>query len=302
MHSTRAITIGLVALGLAAGTAGAEEFRVEKRVAVPAGETFHAVSEGGGIEVRGGDGSEAVVLVTSKDDDFAKHFNVRFEEGPGKYGVFVERKERGILRWIGSWHGGSRIVVELPHGVVADLDSSGGGIEVSDVRASVKAESSGGGVRLTDVGGDVDVESSGGGVRVEGIGGSARLESSGGGVFAGGVLGDIHAESSGGGVTIEGAGGAVQAESSGGPVRVGFARGNARGGSVSSSGGGVTVRVDPEVGLDLEASASGGRVHCDLEVAVRGTIGKSSLHGRLNGGGARLSISSSGGGVRIEGL
>lgn len=112
----------------------------------------------------------------------------------------------------------------------------------------------------------------------------------------------MRAESSGGGVTIRGAGGRVAASSSGGPVAVSFAAGNARGGDIDSSGGGVEVRIDPAVGLDLDAATSGGSVACDLPLTVQGKMSRHSLRGVLHGGGERLHVRSSGGGIRIVAL
>src|ERR1700687_5008247 len=75
--------------------------------------------------------------------------------------------------------------------------------------------------------------------------------------------------------------------------------GMAPGGDTGSSGGGVEVRVDPAVGLDVDAATSGGSVSCDLPVTVQGKISRHSLRGVLHGGGERLHVRSSGGGIRI---
>ena len=56
-----------------------------------------------------------------------------------------------------------------------------------------------------------------------------------------------------------------------GSVTVYFARGNSRGGSLSTSGGRVTAYVDPEAALDIDASSSGGDVTVDLPVNISGT-------------------------------
>jgi hypothetical protein len=58
---------------------------------------------------------------------------------------------------------------------------------------------------------------------------------------------------------------------------------------------------DPTVALDLDARSSGGGVSCDLPVTARGKMRRDSLEGKLNGGGAVLELSSSGGGESIEG-
>ncbi|PYU89984.1 MAG: hypothetical protein DMG25_17920, partial [Acidobacteria bacterium] len=83
-------------------------------------------------------------------------------------------------------------------------------------------------------------------------------------------------------------------------VEVAFAKGNARGGEVGTSGGGVRVALDPSVNLNLEASTSSGSVSTDLPMVVTGTISTSHLSGKIGSGGETLRVHSDGGPVRIE--
>jgi DUF4097 and DUF4098 domain-containing protein YvlB len=115
------------------------------------------------------------------------------------------------------------------------------------------------------------------------------------------VTGDVAADTSGGGIDVSEAGGKVTADTSGGPIAVRFAAGNAKGGSLESSGGGITITVDPAAKLTLDAESSGGSVSCDLPVTVVGERERSELRGDLNGGGALLRARTSGGGIRISG-
>lgn len=262
----------------------AEDYRLEKQLPLAAGGSLSVRSEAGGIQVRGAaDVTEAAVTVTSDRSDFAEKYTVRVEAArPDRIEVVVERKSRGLSSWFGDgWSSKTRIEVVVPKFAAVEADSSGGGIEISDVDGAVRAESSGGSVSVMN------------------LGGAATLSSSGGSISAESVAGDVDASSSGGGVKILEAGGVVVAESSGGSVSVGFGAGNGRGGRLESSGGGVKARVDPTVGLEIDASSSGGSVDCDLPVTVRGKVGRDNLHGKLNGGGALLKLSSSGGGVTL---
>ena len=234
------------------------------------------------MTVRGGDGSAATVVVTSNRDDFAQIYNVRFETpSPDRIEVVIERKSRGAMAWFSGGNNRTEIAVTLPRSASAKIDSSGGGIDIADLDGKVAAESSGGGVTVTN------------------LGGPAELSSSGGSIHGDNIAGDIEASSSGGGVKIREAHGAVVAESSGGAVSVHFAAGNAKGGSLSSSGGGVAATLDPTVALEIDASSSGGSVDCDLPLTVRGKIRRDDIHGTLNGGGALLKLRSSGGGIDI---
>jgi hypothetical protein len=276
----------LAVLALAATlplSTAAGAFELEKRLPLSPSGTAALRTEVSGISVLGIEAGEAVVRIRSNRDDFAEKFDVRFEaKGADRVELVVERKTKGPLGWFGDgFNSRTEIEVTLPRGASAEVESSGGGIEVRDL------------------GGNVRAESSGGGVDVEKLGGDATLSSSGGAIHAERVAGDIDASSSGGGVRIDEAGGAVTAGSSGGSVSVAFAAGNARGGSLDSSGGGVSAQVDPGVGLEIDAAASGGSVDCDLPVTVRGRMSRDSIHGQLNGGGSVLKLRSSGGGVAI---
>lgn len=66
-----------------------------------------------------------------------------------------------------------------------------------------------------------------------------------------------------------------------------------------TSGGGITVYLADGIGVDLDASSSGGRVDSDFAVDAE-TKTKSTLVGRINGGGPQLHLRNSGGGVQIE--
>ncbi len=303
----------------AVGSASGEPFRLEKKFDMAAGDRFVLSSAVGEVALRGVEGRQASILVTSDRGDLGERFDFRFEQAGGQLKMVVEPREKGLLSWFKQFRGNVHIAVEVPRATPVDIGTSGGGIDLSSLDATVKANSSGGGIKVAEVHGDVGLsssgggvevrvvqgavrlESSGGGVRAESIGGSVYAESSGGGITLKAVSGDVNASSSGGGVEIQEAGGRVKASSSGGPVRVLFAAGNAKGGDLDSSGGGIVATLDPAAGIDVDASTSSGSVHCDLPVTVQGRISSDSLHGKVHGGGALLHVRSSGGGITING-
>jgi hypothetical protein len=303
-------------VAFSAGPLSAQGFRLEKQFDLAAGSRFELRSELGSVTVRGVAGQRASILVTSDRDDVDERYDIRFEQPAGRLVMTVVRKGGRLGGWFGN-SGKARIAVDLPKGTAVELDASGGGIELSGLEAAVRARSSGGSVKVAGVHGEVSLSSSGGPVEARDVHGATRLTSSGGGVTAqaidgtlfvdtsGGpasidtVSGELTASSSGGGVQVAGAAGRVKAGSSGGPVRVGFTAGNSKGGEISSSGGGVTVTLDPAARLDVDAESSGGSVRADIPLTVHGAIVGDKLHGRLNGGGALLKLRSSAGGITI---
>jgi hypothetical protein len=320
----RLAAAGLGAAALVAGTAGTAQgaVRIEKHLALAPGGRLLVSTEIGSVVVRGDAASGAAVVVTSESDDLDRDYELTFAATPGQAEVIIKRRHAHVLSWFEGWHwrGRVEVAVSVPRATAASVRASGGRVEVSglegdtelsssggsvvahDLAGKLVARSSGGRVEVSDLRGDLHLSSSGGGVRATSVRGAVEAESSGGSVHLEQVAGSVRAGSSGGSVTVRGAGGRVEASSSGGPVAVSFAAGNAHGGDIESSGGGVEIRVDPAVALDVDASTSGGSVSCDLPVTVQGKVSRHSLRGMLHGGGQRLHVRSSGGGIRIASL
>jgi hypothetical protein len=293
--------------------------RIEKHLELAPGGQLTVKSEVGSVVVRGDAASGAAVVVTADRDDLEQDYELTFAASPGQAQVIVKRRGHGFGWFEGwqHWRGRVEIAVSVPRATAATVHTSGGGIEVSGLQGNtdlgssggavrahqlagkLTAHSSGGAVEVRDLRGDLHLSSSGGAVRATAVQGQVEAWSSGGSVHLEQIAGAVRAKSSGGGVTIRGAGDRVAASSSGGPVAVSFAAGNAHGGDIDSSGGGIEVHVDPAVGLDIDASSSAGSVSCDLPVTVEGKISSHSLHGVLHGGGQHLHVRASGGGIRI---
>jgi DUF4097 and DUF4098 domain-containing protein YvlB len=305
----------VVLLLLACGTLSADT-RIERELALDSGGKFILDTDTGSVEVVGGAGSGVRVILSSSKDDFESMYDVHFEERPGEVEVRVDRK-RKVSSWFRSGPG-VRFRIEVPSGAEIDIDTAGGEIEAREIGAAARLDTSGGEIRASRIGGplladtsggaitieevdgDVDADTSGGGIRIDSVRGNVRADTSGGSIAITGVTGDIHADTSGGSIKIDEAGGQVRADSSGGPIRVSFGPGNASGGSLSTSGGGITVTLDATVGLDIDASSSGGSVEFDMPLTVQGRVSKNAVKGKLGSGGELLKLRTSGGGIEIR--
>jgi DUF4097 and DUF4098 domain-containing protein YvlB len=275
--------------------------RIEKQLALEPGGTFRLDADSGSVQVVGGDGTAVEIVLTSKRDDLEERYDMSFESTGTEATVRLERRKGLAKRWF-TVNDSIRFEVHVPRAVDVFVDTAGGRIELEAIDGTVDLDTSGGRIDVERVRGDVVADTSGGGIEVSDVEGSVRADTSGGAINISEVTGDIVADTSGGRIDIEGAGGSVRADTSGGTVRVVFAAGNDRGGSLETSGGGVTAVIDPSVGLEIDASSSGGGVQTDLPLTVQGSWSRTRLEGTLNGGGASLRLRSSGGGVRIESL
>jgi DUF4097 and DUF4098 domain-containing protein YvlB len=211
--------------------------------------------------------------------------------------------EQQMSKWF-SWGNNLDMTfdVTVPAHYNVELKTSGGNVSVGDLHGFVHARTSGGSVKLAHIDGVVDAHTSGGDVRLDGASGNASLRTSGGSVDVGSVGGTLYARTSGGGITIGEARGAIDAETSGGSIRASLSaqpRGDSR---LSTSGGNITVALAPTIGVDLDAHTSGGGVNSDLPITVMGKVSDDSLNGKLNGGGPKLVLRSSGGGIHVRKL
>jgi hypothetical protein len=312
-----ALTVALAGVSFLVAPAAGAESRIEKNLRLDAGGSFRLETDLGSVKVRGTDKPGARIVIISKRDDLNELLSFRFDEGAGSVTV-VARKKHPRSSMFGGRSSNiafeievpskTRVTVDTSGGSIslaalageAKLETSGGGIEVRDHAADLTAHTSGGSIELVHMGGKCKVDTSGGGITADGIEGTLEAESSGGSLDFERVRGDIHAHTSGGGIQIREAGGRIDADTSGGSVEVAFARGNARGGTIESSGGGVSVALDPTVGLAIEAS--GNSVHADIPVTVKGEISRHHLRGTLGAGGQTLRLHTSGGSVHIRSL
>jgi DUF4097 and DUF4098 domain-containing protein YvlB len=291
--------------------------RMEKTLKLDPGGRFALDTDLGSVTVTGSDSADARLVVTSRRRDLDEILRFSFQENPGSVTVSARRKRAHIFPWLGGYSGSVHFEVKVPARTLLDIDTSGGPIQISGMRSEARLETSGGRIVVRDLVGDLNGHTSGGGIELERIRGRVNVETSGGGIegseidgpieadTSGGsvrldrVSGDIRAHSSGGGIHILEAGGRVEADTSGGGIEATFARGNARGGSLETSGGGIEVSLDPSVGLRIDAS--GNSVRADLPLTVQGAVSRRRLQGTLGGGGELLRMRTSGGGVRIHG-
>jgi hypothetical protein len=296
----RRLAIAAVAAAVLSCLPALAETRIEKNLKLDPGGKLTIDSDAGSLTVTGSSSSGAHVVLTSDKDDFESRFDLKLEELPGELRISLKKKD-SLTSWTG-WFNNSKIrfEVQVPTRTKTDLQTGGGHVKLSSLEGDAHAETSGGHIEATDLRGNLTAETSGGHIAIKRISGNAKVETSGGHIEADAVDGDLSAETSGGHIEIRGAKGRVDADTSGGHVEVSFAKGNARGGKIESSGGGISVEVDPNVDLAIDASTSGGSVRTDIPVKILGKVSGSSIKGSLGKGGEMLYVHTSGGSVSIS--
>jgi DUF4097 and DUF4098 domain-containing protein YvlB len=305
-----------------AATALADEDVIRKGFTAGDGGTLRLDADLGSIRVvTGGSGVAVEVVRKARGDSGEKRMSghkVEFRQNGNDVIIEDDIEHRS---W--SFFGNARYEVQwnirVPDRYNLEVRTSGGSIEVDDIGGTVDARTSGGSISTGRVNGEATLSTSGGSIRVGGATGAVTAHTSGGSIHIGDTTGqveartsggsislartggDVLARTSGGGIRIEDASGSVDASTSGGSIQASLSRQPAGDSRLATSGGSVTVNLAPGIGAELDARASGGGVTSDVPITVHGTAKDGVLQGKINGGGPKLVLRSSGGGIRVRG-
>ncbi len=259
--------------------------------------------------VRGSDSRAAALL---------ERHHVEFTESKGE--IRVEAKLDGENRW--NWRGPQlqvEIRVMVPREFNIDAQTAGGSVHASRVQGTLALKTSGGSLQLEGLAGKVQGKTSGGSIKASGLAGKVELATSGGSIQISDVSGEeLKVNTSGGSIHLDGIDVPVDARTSGGSIEVESSatplRASTSGGSVSAtlraapksevnlrtSAGGVTLSLPGNAAFDLDAATSAGGVHSEFPITVTDSREHSSLRGPVNGGGAKIVLRTSAGGIRIK--
>ena len=142
-----------------------------------------------------------------------------------------------------------------------------------------------------------NLQSTNGGVRLVGTRGRAELSTTNGGVSVEDVEGNIRLRSTNGGLTVVNAAGTLDGITTNGGINAQLSEVD---GDISlrTTNGGVNLRLPENLRASVDIATSNGGIHSDLAVEG-GKKTKRSLTGDINGGGGKLHVRSTNGGVRI---
>lgn len=326
MHRIR-IAVVACALGLLAVSAAeaAIDSNVHKSFSVAEGGTLIIDTDIGDIKVDPRAGGVTIDVMRhartssqSRANDLFRDFELQFSQEGNN--VRVTGKYDHPFRWFNLFGNDLdvKFIVTVPARYNVDLHTAGGDVHVGDLNGEVRAKTSGGDLDLGRIAGVVDAHTSGGDVKIAGARSTVMLSTSGGDVEVGDAAGnvtaktsggdiDIHrvagnlsAHTSGGGITIQEAHGAIDASTSGGSIEARMAQRPGADSSLKTSGGGITLTLAGNVAIDVDAHTSGGDIETDVPVTLLGKQSDSTLEGKLNGGGPRVVLRSSGGDIRLR--
>ena len=124
-----------------------------------------------------------------------------------------------------------------------------------------------------------------------------------GGVRLNGIANEVIASSQNGGIKGDGLSGHVDANTTNGGVEIGLDALANDGVRLETVNGGVQLQLPKTAKADISARCVNGGVHVDDQLSVESTGEKNRrrLEGRLNGGGSRIELATTNGGIHITG-
>jgi len=279
------------ALALAIGGAGVTAAPVRaddwsKTYQVNGRADVHVSTDDGDVFVTGGDQKQIDVHVITQGYKIASS-EVRIEESQNGDQVTVSVK-LPHLNWSlwGGRHKSIRVEVHVPR----DLD-----LEVQTSDGSVTAQ---------DLSGRIQFSTGDGNVTASAIRGQIRLHTGDGHIEGTNFDGALEADTGDGNLRISGRFDSLELKTGDGNIdgQVGSGSKVAKAWRIHSGDGHIDLRIPADLAADVDAKTGDGSITVNIPLTINGSLSHSSVHGKLNGGGQTLSISSGDGSIRLEKL
>lgn len=170
--------------------------------------------------------------------------------------------------------------------------TSGGGIQVSNSIDEIDLETSGGGIQAKNCKGNIKLVTSGGGIQFKNLDGTINAHTSGGGIEGKHISGELITGTSGGGIALTGMDCSLDATTSAGNLYVQM---NHAGKYIklNASAGNIALKLPARQGFDLDLDAE--HISDKVTVNFKGTWDKHNVSGSVNGGGTKVDVHSNNG-------
>ncbi len=147
----------------------------------------------------------------------------------------------------------------------------------------------------------LDLHSGDGHINVDGTNGGARIETGDGAVEVRNFGGSIRARTGDGHITVDGVVEEVYLHSGDGHIEFTARPGSKmdRGWLIHTSDGRVEVNLPSDFAAELYAHTGDGHITLDIPVTVSGSVERSHVRGKMNGGGELLEISTGDGSIHV---
>lgn len=273
----------LVAAGLALAASPAHADDWSKTYAVNGTANLRVQTDDGSVSISAGDQNSIYAHVTT----------TRYTIGSS--GVTIEESQDG---------NNVSLHVRIPH-FHWGFFGSGGSVHV-DLRVprnlNMDVTTGDGDVSAQPVAGNIRITTGDGNINANGLHGQVYLHSGDGRIESSGMDGALQVDTGDGHITIGGRFDLLQAKTGDGSIDATAGSGSkvGDGWTLHSGDGRITLRVPGDLNAELDAHTGDGSITVDVPITVTGSLNRSVVRGKMNGGGGTLRISSGDGSIHIE--
>lgn len=199
------------------------------------------------------------------------------------------------------------ISVKLPHFNWSFFGNHGGSVKV-ELRVprelNLDVHTGDGNVTSDTVSGHIRIDTGDGNINAQGIHGDMFMHTGDGHIEASNLDGTLKVDTGDGHVTVGGRFDSLDLHTGDGNIDAAAMSGSkvANAWTLHSGDGRINLRVPGDLSADLDAHTGDGSITVDLPVTVSGSMGHSSVRGKMNGGGGTLRITSGDGSIHVEKL
>ena len=154
---------------------------------------------------------------------------------------------------------GGSLRFQVPEDFNVEISTSGGDLEVENLKGEVDLATSGGDIDITSVTGDVEIATSGGDINLERVDGTIDAATSGGDIGVERCGSRVSVHTSGGDIELLQVTGVISCATSGGDIVLRDLNGEA---DMATSGGDIDI-LDVKGNKLVDASTSGGDIHAE---------------------------------------
>lgn len=175
--------------------------------------------------------------------------------------------------------------------------TSGGNIYLGNSKDDLDLTTSGGNINAENSSGNIDVSTSGGSIRLNDLKGTIKAVTSGGNILGESIDGDLSAQTSGGNIGLYKLTCSLKTSTSGGNIDVAMTS-LGKFVSINNSAGKVNLQLPKNAGVDLKLSAM--KISTGKMENFKGNLDKEEVNGALNGGGIPVTVDAGGGKINLD--
>jgi DUF4097 and DUF4098 domain-containing protein YvlB len=281
-----AVAAAIAVIAIAASAAAVRADQWSKTYQVNGRAELHVMTGDGDVIVTGTDQHQIDARVTATGWKIGPN-DVQIIESQSGNSVSIELK---VPHWGFSMFGGNhkslRVEVSVPRELDLDVRTSDGNVTAQGVSGKIQFDTADGNVTAGNIKGDIRIHTGDGHIEGHNFDGS------------------LDANTGDGNLRIDGRFDALALKTGDGNIEAQAASGSkvASGWNLHSGDGHITLRLPGDLNAMLDAHTGDGSIALDVPILVSGSLGHSSVRGKMNAGGPTIAISSGDGSIHIEKL